>query len=235
MHGVRSTEAWNRQVGQLCLLGGFPCRIASVRIAHVGKHGHAKRFVFGVGLFDNRKHTEVFDPSHSARIPMFVKTVPLVRIIWEFFFAISNLLGGLDYDHRPQDNDHFVLKTVSSSGQQDHQVTTTAIWGIDKIQSLHPEACYQYFLREREASTHRERHKEVFYTFLATIARAQETSAVLGHVELRDVLQNTLECVIGSQSTEKKFGDEAGWLAVTTAVATVWTMNPFPQLTGMLS
>lgn len=187
------------QVGDGCLLDGFPCRITRALTRGPLLGGGIQDRFYGIGLFDQRVRVETFNSCYGfeALAPVIIDTP--IQDVTEGHTSSSAVpvVSWVDGTHRSQDNEHFVLTMTCAvapsddadeHGQQQHRTT---VWVIPKS-----KACYPFFLQERERFMIRERNKRRFLLFLMTIRRRQESpSAVLDDVEIPGVMQNIFDFV----------------------------------------
>ena len=66
-------ECRELKVGRYVLIDDEPCKIMSISMSKLGKHGEAKARIEAIGIFDEQKRSVVHPMKHKVGVPMIDK------------------------------------------------------------------------------------------------------------------------------------------------------------------
>ncbi|CAB9511434.1 hypothetical protein SEMRO_484_G152330.1 [Seminavis robusta] len=158
--------------------------------------GHVQHLARGIGLLDQREHEDCFSPIPHVVVPSRVPT--------EHFEAHGpptvSTVSWIDRQRQPEGDGFFVL-TITVFNQTSNETETT-VWTIRDYKH-----CFKFLTLERNAFRLRETNKNSFLAFLGATTRQESPGAILGNLDVQNVLKEIFYCVCGEAKYKQAEND----------------------------
>jgi translation initiation factor 5A len=86
------------RIGGYVIINGRPCRVVSLIITKIGKHGHRKTSFMGIDLFTDKKYEAHMPISHEIQVPIVTRTEYSLINIDERYTQLVDIHGNMRED-----------------------------------------------------------------------------------------------------------------------------------------
>lgn len=132
------------KLGSYIVMNLRPCKITSIKVVKIGKHGHAKASIVAEDIFNEKKYEEVCPASQTKYAPI-VKREEYTLLTYdvEGYASLMNSKGCIREDLKlptETDTDMKVLNKIKVGLEEDKvmMITVLSAMGIEKIEDAKP-------------------------------------------------------------------------------------------------